>query len=451
MRTRRFPKLIFMLGLASLLSLALVGTALAFENREGDIVIIDSGEVVADDLYVFARDFTLNGTVQGDLVTFGSQITIGPSGVVEGDLIGAGQSLVINGQVQDDVRIAGGVLVLGPGAQVTDDFISAGFSLETGAGSTIGGDAAFAGNQALLAGDIDGNLHAAAEGVSIQGSVGGNVDATVGSPTAAPPFSPFSFMPNMPPVPTVPGGLTVGRDAQIGGDLNYESGAEALIPPGAVGGEVNRTVPEVKPAEERERAQPSTAARTASWFLKNLRNFLGLLVFGLLLIWLAPKIVQNSAAALQTKPLPGLGWGLVSLVAAFFAVLVLIAIVIVAAILLGILTLGDLVGTIVSGGLLAVGVFVFAFGVAVTYLSQIIVSYLGGKLILSRLKPDWAIRPYLPFILGLIILVILAAIPYLGGLITFLVVVLGLGALWLLGMQWMRDRRPAPAPIAPAD
>jgi cytoskeletal protein CcmA (bactofilin family) len=177
MRTRRFPKLIFVLGLVALLSLALVGTALAFENREGDIVIIDSGEVVADDLYVFARDFTLIGTVQGDLVTFGSQITIGPSGVVEGDLIGAGQSLVINGQVQDDVRIAGGVLVLGPGAQVTDDFISAGFSLETGAGSTVGGDAAFAGNQALLAGNIDGNLHAAANGVDIQGSVGGNVDA----------------------------------------------------------------------------------------------------------------------------------------------------------------------------------------------------------------------------------------------------------------------------------
>ena len=306
MRTRRFPKLIFMLGLAFLLSLLLVGTALAFENREGDIVIIESGEVVEDDLYVFARDFTLNGTVQGDLVTFGSQITVGPSGVVEGDLIGAGQSVVINGQVQDDVRIAGGVLVLGPGAQVSDDFISAGFSLETGAGSTVGGDAVFAGNQALLAGDIAGNLTAAANGVDIQGSVAGDVDATVGSPTAAPPFSPFSFMPNMPPVPAVPGGLTVGRSAEIGGDLNYTSGTEAIIPPGAVGGVVNRTVPEVRPAEEPERVQPARGAGTASWFLKNLRNFLGLLVFGLLLIWLAPKIVQNSAAALQAKPLPGL-------------------------------------------------------------------------------------------------------------------------------------------------
>ena len=131
--------------------------------------------------------------------------------------------------------------------------------------------------------------------------------------------------------------------------------------------------------------------------------------------------------------------------------LVLIAIMVVAAILLGIITLGDLVGTIVSGGLLAVGVFTFAFGVALSYLSQIVVSYLGGKLILSRLKPEWAVRPYLPFILGLIILVILAAIPYLGGVITFVVVLLGLGALWLLGMQWLRERRPAPAPIAAVD
>lgn len=451
MRTRRFPKLIFILGLASLLALALAGTALAFETRDGNTVVIESGEVVADDLYVSAQTLTVNGTIQGDLAVIGGKITIGPSGVVEGDLMAAGQSVEIDGQVKDDVRMAGAALILVPGAQVGDDLFSAGYSLETGAGSTIGGDAVFAGNQALLAGDISGNLTAAANGVSIQGGVGGNVDATVGSPTAAPPFTPFMFMPNMPPVPTVPGGLTVGREAEIGGDLNYTSGTEALIPPGAVGGEVNRTVPEVKPQEEKEKVQPARGAGTAGWFLKNLRNFLGLLVFGLLLVWLAPKIVQNSAAALQAKPLPGLGWGLVSLVAAFFAVLVLIAVTVVAAILLGILTLGDLVGTIISGGLLAVGVFTFAFGVALSYLSQIVVSYLGGKLILSRLKPEWTVRPYLPFILGLIILVILAAIPYLGGVITFIVIVLGLGALWLLGMQWLRDRRLAPAPVAAAE
>jgi hypothetical protein len=109
----------------------------------------------------------------------------------------------------------------------------------------------------------------------------------------------------MPQIPTVTNGLTVRAGTEIGGDLTYESGTEALIPPGAVAGEVNRQVPEVTTEEEQERDQRAeAAAATNRWWRNNLGNLLALLVVGLLLVWFAPRFVQNGAAALQAKPLP---------------------------------------------------------------------------------------------------------------------------------------------------
>jgi hypothetical protein len=45
---------------------------------------------------------------------------------------------------------------------------------------------------------------------------------------------------------------------------------------------------------------------------------------------------------------------------------------------------------------------------------------------------------------GLVIFVILAAIPFLGGLVSLVVVLLGLGALWLLGLEALRPGQAAP-------
>ncbi len=75
----------------------LVPTAAAGEVRSGGTVEIKQGETVPDDLYVFAETVLVNGTIQGDLISFSTKLVVGPTGVIEGDLLAAGQALDIQG------------------------------------------------------------------------------------------------------------------------------------------------------------------------------------------------------------------------------------------------------------------------------------------------------------------------------------------------------------------
>jgi len=425
--------LLVCIGLVAIFTLALATPARAFESRGGDTVTIPAGEVIEDDLYVGANIFTLDGVVKGDLIVAGSAITI--NGTVEGDLLAAGQSVVVNGRVMDDIRMTGAALVLGESAQIADDVVSAGYSLETKDGSSVGGDTLFGGYQAVLAGDTARNANIAVNRLELSGSVGGDVSVEVGSAEETPMVSPFTFMPNMPAVPSVAGGLTIKSGASIGGDLTYTAIPETMIPPGTVSGDVLHKLPAVVTGKEK-----TVTEKTSSWFFTNLRNLVTLLIVGLLMVWLVPKLVQNGANAVNAKPLPSFGWGIVTIFGFFFALLALTTLVVIVAIILGIVTLGDLLGTIIWAGIIAVAALIFAFSVSVGYISKIIVSYLGGRLILARLKPEWAERPYWPVALGVVIFAILVAIPFLGGFINVIVVVLGLGALWLLGWELIRSR-----------
>jgi cytoskeletal protein CcmA (bactofilin family) len=115
-------------------------------------VVIGSGEVIDDDLYVGATEFILEGTVNGDLIAFAQTVTI--NGTINGDLISAGQTLIVNGHVAGTIRMAGSVLFVGDQAYIGEDIVSAGYSLEVRKGSAIGKDLVFAGGQLLLAGNV---------------------------------------------------------------------------------------------------------------------------------------------------------------------------------------------------------------------------------------------------------------------------------------------------------
>ena len=110
-----------------------------------------------------------------------------------------------------------------------------------------------------------------------------------------------------------------------------------------------------------------------------------------------------------------------------------------AAVVLGFITLDNLVGTVIVLGLLVLFALAVLFGIAVAYVTKIVVSFLGGRLILARLKPDWADGRIWPLVVGLVVFVIITAVPWLGGLIGLIVVLLGLGALWLLGLETLRQ------------
>jgi cytoskeletal protein CcmA (bactofilin family) len=415
--------------------LIIVPPVWAVESRSGDQVIVGPDEVVDDDLYATANQVVVEGTIRGDLVAFGQSVTV--DGTVEGDLIAAGQSVEIGGKVDDDARIAGQALLLGDGASVGDDLIAAAYSLQNEPESNVGGTLWYAGYQALLAGTVGQDLAGAVNALTLGGEIGGDANVDVDGEEGG--ASPPGFLPvPQTPIPTVEPGLTLTDTALIGGNLTYQSSTEAQIDPGAqIEGDVVR---EERPVEEEE----ATRSPLAEGVLDALGSLVTLFLVGLLLVWLAPRWIRRRAYTVLDRPLASLGWGLLGLVAFLILGIVILLVTILLAIVLGLLTLGSLVALIVVLGLLAEAALVLAFWISTGYLAQIVVGFLAGVLLLESVVPGRGAGRVLPLVVGLIVYVILVAIPVLGSIVGLIVVLLGLGALLIWVWSTVRRGRTRP-------
>ncbi len=392
----------------------------AFELRGGDRVIIEADEVVEDDLYVTAGEVVIAGTVRGDLVAVGALVEV--KGVVDGDLLAAAQSVVIDGLVTDDARITGAALRITERGQVGDDVVGAGYSLALRPGGAIGGDLIFGGGQALLEGEIAGDARIGVNSLEVRGTVQGDVLADVGSSDWDRGPSPFmKFMPNAPAVPDVSAGLTVAEDAEIGSSLVYTATNQGAVAEETVQGEV--TFNEMPPS--RQRRTPMNR------FLGHVRRFVGLLFVGLLMIWVAPKLTGRLADAVAKKPLPSFGWGILTFMGVGLAFVVLLLITGFLAALFGLITLNNLLGTVTVVGLLAIFALAVAFGLVTAYVAKIVVSFGGGRWLLSRLNPTWGESQIAVLVLGLVLFILLTVIPWVGGVFNAVIILIGLGALWL--------------------
>ena len=422
----------------------------AFEGRDGDKVVVGANEVIEDDLYVGANEFVLDGTVKGDVVVGGSIITI--NGTVEGDLWAAGQVVIVNGVVMDDARIAGAGLQLGDDAQVGGDLLAAGASLETMAGSSVGNDLLVGAGQALLAGEVERDVLAGAGALELRGNVGGDVKAYVDQTeeTANSPSPNIYMQQNIPlTLPSVAPGLTVAESAKIAGDLEYSSTYDLTFPGGSVNGEVTRVQPEI--TEGRTYVPPTPAQKTGKWALDLLRTVLTLVLFGLLLGWLAPAFLNNSSEKIESQTWPSLGWGAITWAAFFFALLLIVIVMIAGGIIFGALTLGGISGAIIWLGILSLFALTVIFVLATTYVSKIVVGAALGKWIFSKTNPTLAEHRFWPMILGVIVIAVvvgmfrfpLVPLGFFGWLINFAVVLFGLGALWLWGRERLGKQQPA--------
>jgi len=442
---KHLRKFLSLFMLVALVAAVFVSPAYAFDGRTGQDVTIGKGEVINDDLYVSAETFTLDGTVKGDVYAVGSIITI--NGTVEGDLVAAGQAVIINGKVMDDARIAGAALRVSKGAEVGGDVVAAGASLEVQAGSTIGGDVVVGSAQVLLAGDVGRNVLAGTSAFELDGSVGGDVKAYVDATEDSVDVPVNMTMTNVPiSIPRVKTGLTISKDSSIQGDLDYTSTIDLPIPSSVVSGKITRTAPPVEVSMAAH--EPTAAEKLGTWGLGMLRAMITLILFSLVLGWLFPRFMKALPAALRTQPWPSLGWGMIAWAAFFFAILCLILFMVLGGIVFGILTLGGVSGTIVWVGLLSLFGLTVGFVLVTSYLTKIVVGENIGRWILARINPTAAEHKYWPSILGIVILVLgigllnfpLLPIGAFGGLVNFVVILFGLGALWIWGREAMKPR-----------
>lgn len=435
-------KILSIFALVALAAFAFVSPAYAFDGRGGDKVVIASAEVVDDDLYVTAQEFTLDGTVKGDVISAGRISTI--NGTVEGDLMAAGQTVIVNGTVKGSIRMAGSVLLLGEHASVGGDIIGAGYSLEVQKGSSIARDTVFAGGQILLAGDVARNVQVATGAFELRGTVGGNVRADVAEAGQAGP-PPGMFMPQSPvSIPTVKRGLTIDPSAKVKGNLEYTQTKDLAIPAGVVAGQVTRKAPAVnQTVAHRE----TIGEKISKWSVNLLRTAITLVLIGLFLLWLFPFFMQGLSGKLQSAPWRSLGWGAVAYAAFFFLLLITLVGMIAGGLFFGILTLGGLAGTVVWLGILSLFALILGFVLVTAFVAKIVFGQALGRWLLARTSPSLAEHRFWPMVIGVIITVVVIAllsfplIPgVLGWLLNFAVILFGLGALWLWGRERMSVR-----------
>lgn len=409
-----------------ILCAGLIGTApaVAAERRLGERIEIGRGEVVDDDLYLVGSTIVVHGTVKGDLVAVGANITV--DGTIEGDVLAAGQTVVLNGNLQDDVRVAGMAVQLGPQARIADDLLSGAGSVEQQAGGMINGDAYVGANQALLAGAVNGDLVGAATGMVLRGTIVGDADVSVaGRDTVS--LTPWSTNLGI-STPAVPAGLTLGSDARIGGKLTYIAPQDGQLDPSAsVEGGVARTATP---------AATTVAAPRYQWLVDIVRRYLTLLAIGALLVWLVPTWIGRVSTSIRARPLYSLGWGTLG-VAGVIALLVLIPLIAVLLMVLFVwMTLGGLAGITLVVGTAAFTTVLTGFAVLVSYLVQILVGMVVGRWLVGLVAPHAAEGRFAPLAAGLLLYVVLRAIPIVGVLTALAVTLVGVGAIG----QWLGSR-----------
>lgn len=356
-------------------ALLIIGTPLlvlagdtTYKTRK--IVSVPSGETISGDFFAAGEEIEISGTVQGDLYTAGANVVI--NGTVEGDVLAAGGSVRITGAVDHDVRVAGGqVDITGTiGGNVT----AVGGDIAFSEAGSVNGNIVTAGGNIVLASDTGGDITSAGGNVSIAGNVGGKVTSHSDA-------------------------LRLSSNAHIGKTLTYWSPQEASIDSNAKvsGGttfnqSARKTMPDKKVLE--------TIAGIK--IIKHLVAFGAFLIVGLLIVRFFPIFAEHTRTALMARPWESLGTGvLVYLATPFICVILMLTIV---GLPLGIM------GLLIYVPLLYLGKFTSILAI--------------GRLIFKNRSASWAI------VAGTVVFYALRLIPFLGGLITLIISLAGLGA-WL--------------------
>jgi hypothetical protein len=352
-------------------------------NGETGLVTIELGK----DRFAAGQDITVTNSVAGDLLAAGSEIILNEK--VGGDAVAAGGTVRLNGNFSDNAYAAGGRVYVN--GTIARNARLAGGNVETAPSSRIEGGASIAAGQARVNGSIGSYLQAAGGSLYLNGPVGGDVNASARQ-------------------------IELGPDARINGKLRYRSNAVLKQDPGAqVLGGVEQLPFRVHRA--------SAVARGIALFLFWFWTF-GLMVL-VAILFLLPGFT-NVIGTLETRP------GASALLG--FALLVCIPIA-------SLILLITLIGAPLA--LLSIA----------AYFALLLVGYIAaaaaiGDLLLKWLRhktaetAGWRI---VAAICGIIIIALLGLIPFLGGLIVFVALIMGIGA---VGLQMYRTVRP-PAQIAP--
>lgn len=340
---------------------------------EQETVVVSESEIVEDTLLASGKTIDIDGTVRGDLVAFGDRVTI--RGRVEGNVFAGAREVLVTGQVDGSLHM--GCERCSLEGEVTRSVYSGGQQVTLGDTARVGRDVVSFGEGVRIEGDVGRDLFAGGDWVEIHGEIGRTAR-------------------------THSQRLTVYDDARIGRDLTIEigQGGEADVDAAAqIGGEVSETMVEHEIHQEKSRWLDG------GFYLRSFVFIASAFLVGLVLHVLLPGIFYGQLETAR-EFMRCLGFGFVALIVTPIALIVCAV-------------------TIVGIPIAILGTFVY---LTMLFVSIVVVAALVGSSIIGA-DPESSPGFGMGLLLGLVVVVAVMNIPFIGGILRLLVGLVGMGLL----------------------
>jgi hypothetical protein len=174
-----------------------------------------------------------------------------------------------------------------------------------------------------------------------------------------------------------------------------------------------------------------------------LRRYVSVVIVGALLLWLFPRLMHGASRAVGERPLPVLGIGALGLLGSVLGFIAIVLATVLLSLLLAVIGLGDLVAIVVLFAIVAIVFLVFIVVVTIAFAADALVGLVAGRIVTRARGDGRGFQDMASLGIGAAIVVVVTAIPGIGGLLKFLVICVGLGA--LLVALWARRSRAEPA------
>jgi len=372
---------------AGLVAIAFAAVAGAVDTRAGDEVSITG---TFDQLLLAAGDeVTLSVQATDDVAAAGGDVSA--RGATFDHVFLAGGEISFTESTARDLFSAGAEIDVLTGA-ITDDLIAAGGRITLGPEARIGGDAVISGGRLRIESPIGGDVRTAGGVIRLDAPVTGDVYLDGGA-------------------------IVIGPDARIGGALVHRGRSVEIAPEAQITGPVTalRPHPQVN-------LQPLVGL--AIW--TSAAILFGLFLMAVVIAAVFPRLMNDTAEAVRTRPFSMLGLGLALAILSPFVVVLLIV---------------TLVGLPLA----------FVLGTALALLWPLAIVgavYAGAMLARTRMRIDaagpsagaralWAG-------LGMTVFVLIGMIPVIGFFAWLLAYLFGLGAVSLVALRaWSKPAQAA--------
>jgi len=361
---------------------------------------IPSEQVINQDVFLTGQQPTIEGTVNGDVFVIGSDVKI--NGVVNGSVFAIAETLNLPGQVSGSLYVAAVEVNQPAEGTIERSFYALALSLITENGSSINRDLKMVTMSARLQGNISGTTSAIVGPWEIYKVLRDFFNQNI-----------VGFNPNQPTLMQV-------ENEQI---------------------PVRAGIPHMASIIEKEDSdEPSP---WIEWILDIGKSLINFIVIGGLVFWAFPRQFKGWSQKVQEAPLASAGYGILVLINSYFVPIV--GLILVFGLLLSLLwlSLPSLAWLFFGTGFGILLTLFTLLQIAITFVSKSIVAHLLGTIILSKTAPSVLKYSFLPLLLGLLIYVPIASIPYLGFVVGLVTTLLGLGVIWLERKNFFQSNKKA--------